>query len=208
MVVRQSEFARMCGVTAARIGQAVKKGTLALNARGRINTLAPKNEEYLRFRQRKMFRKKKAAIADFNAEAELGSKLYSREALELLAACRTIMKYVEEREREKALAAKVIHKPASRPAMAFLKTLTDSLAAEKQLDNEYINQCLMDLIKSEYRIPYLRALYESRNGPEAAARLDKATGGQAPGKAPAGKARTGRTPLGGRPPSGCPSSSL
>lgn len=102
MVVRQSEFARMCGVTPASIGQSVKKGILTKNEMGWINTLVPKNKEYLRKRQMKMFRKKNSTAAASLAESVLGSPIYSCEGQTVVSACKSIIRYVEKNERVRA----------------------------------------------------------------------------------------------------------
>lgn len=185
MVVRQSEFARMCGVSPAAIGIAVKRGRLVKTAKGRIDTAAALNKAYLQKRLLKTRRKENRRESEWNAGASLASSVYSQAGMGIVAACKSIIRYVEEQERERALAARVIHKPIDLAAVNFLRDLTDKIAATAY-DNQHTHDALLMAMNEDYRLCYMNALAQSRK---------RAAGGVTPAIPIPGKARAGRKGL-------------
>ena len=161
MILRQSEFARLCGVTPAAICMAAKQGRVVKNAAGRIDTLAAKNKEYLRKRQAKLSRKKSAAVDKWNDVAAIGTPVYSQQAQNVVAACRSIIRYVESEERAAAERSRVVHKPVDAATVNFLRELTDKICGSS-FDNKYSHDALLSAMNPDYRLCYLNSLRESR----------------------------------------------
>ena len=185
MVVRQSEFARMCGVSPAAIGIAAKQGRVVKNKAGRIDTFSPKNKAYLRRRQVILCRRKKSAVDNWNALTELGEPVYSQHAQSVVAACRSIIQYVESQERALAERERVVHKPVDAAAVNFLRELTDKICGTSY-DNEFSHDALLLAMDPDYRLCYMNALAQSRK---------RKAGGVTPAIPIPGKARAGRKGL-------------
>lgn len=161
MVVRQSEFARMCGLTAAAICIAAKQGRLVKNKAGRIDVLAAKNKTFLRRRQEKLSRKKNAAIDKWNDGAAIGTPIYSQQAQSVVAACRSIIRYVENEERAAAERSRVVHRPVDAATVNFLRELSEKICGSP-FDNQYSHDALLMAMNPDYRLCYMNSLRESR----------------------------------------------
>lgn len=174
--VKQSEFARMCGVSAMAVCLQVKKGSLVLTAGGRIDTDDEQNRLYLERHLKKVYAKnhkvcKKYAddfnvLAEYNAHSELGAAVYSQAGREAVAACHSIIRYIEETEREMALRQGVTAKPIDPSAVHFLQMVTDNIVQTSTLDNKYTHDAMLLTLNTEYRIPYLQALGNSKKKKE------------------------------------------
>ena len=110
MKVRQSEFARMCGVSDMAISLMVKKGKLTRSPEMLIDTDISKNKSYLEKHLKKVYRKNHGLqkggefdiFEDLNNQTELGCSIYTKEGKEAIAACQSLIKYIEKLEQKLA----------------------------------------------------------------------------------------------------------
>lgn len=170
MEVRQSEFARMCGVSDMAISLMVKKGKLSRTSTMLIDTDIKSNKSYLEKHLKKVYRKNHQIeqggefdIFDgLNNQSELGCSVYTREGKEAVAACQSIIKYIEKLEEKLALQENVVRKPVEPSAIHFLQSLTETIVKTQVCDDQNVHKAMLFTLNEEYRQPYLKLLGQSR----------------------------------------------
>ena len=170
MEVRQSEFARMCGVSDMAISLMVKKGKLSRTSTMLIDTDIKSNKYYLEKHLKKVYRKNHQIeqggefdIFDgLNNQSELGCSVYTREGKEAVAACQLIIKYIEKLEEKLALQENVVRKPVEPSAIHFLQSLTETIVKTQVCDDQNVHKAMLFTLNEEYRQPYLKLLGQSR----------------------------------------------
>ena len=170
MEVRQSEFARMCGVSDMAISLMVKKGKLFRTSTMLIDTDIKSNKSYLEKHLKKVYRKNHQIeqggefdIFDgLNNQSELGCSVYTREGKEAVAACQSIIKYIEKLEEKLALQENVVRKPVEPSAIHFLQSLTETIVKTQVCDDQNVHKAMLFTLNEEYRQPYLKLLGQSR----------------------------------------------
>ena len=170
MEVRQSEFARMCGVSDMAISLMVKKGKLSRTSTMLIDTDIKSNKSYLEKHLKKVYRKNHQIeqgcefdIFDgLNNQSELGCSVYTREGKEAVAACQSIIKYIEKLEEKLALQENVVRKPVESSAIHFLQSLTETIVKTQVCDDQNVHKAMLFTLNEEYRQPYLKLLGQSR----------------------------------------------
>lgn len=170
MEVRQSEFARMCGVSDMAISLMVKKGKLFRTSTMLIDTDIKSNKSYLEKHLKKVYRKNHQIeqggefdIFDgLNNQSELGCSVYTREGKEAVAACQSIIKYIEKLEEKLALQENVVRKPIEPSAIHFLQSLTETIVKTQVCDDQNVHKAMLFTLNEEYRQPYLKLLGQSR----------------------------------------------
>ena len=170
MEVRQSEFARMCGVSDMAISLMVKKGKLSRTSTMLIDTDIKSNKSYLEKHLKKVYRKNHQIeqggefdIFDgLNNQSELGCSVYTREGKEAVAACQSIIKYIEKLEEKLALQENVVRKPVEPSAIHFLQSLTETIVKTQVCDDQNVHKAMLFTLNEEYRKPYLKLLGQSR----------------------------------------------
>ena len=170
MEVRQSEFARMCGVSDMAISLMVKKGKLSRTSTMLIDTDIKSNKSYLEKHLKKVYRKNHQIeqgcefdIFDgLNNQSELGCSVYTREGKEAVAACQSIIKYIEKLEEKLALQENVVRKPIEPSAIHFLQSLTETIVKTQVCDDQNVHKAMLFTLNEEYRQPYLKLLGQSR----------------------------------------------
>ena len=170
MEVRQSEFARMCGVSDMAISLMVKKGKLSRTSTMLIDTDIKSNKSYLEKHLKKVYRKNHQIeqggefdIFDgLNNPSELGCSVYTREGKEAVAACQSIIKYIEKLEEKLALQENVVRKPVEPSAIHFLQSLTETIVKTQVCDDQNVHKAMLFTLNEEYRQPYLKLLGQSR----------------------------------------------
>lgn len=171
MEVRQSEFARMCGVSDMAISLMVKKGKLTRSPEMLIDTDISKNKSYLEKHLKKVYRKnhglQKGGEFDIfeglNNQTELGCSIYTKEGKEAIAACQSLIKYIEKLEQRLALQENIVRKPIEPSALYFLQSLTESIVQTKVYDDMRVHDAMLYTLNEEYRLPYLNMLRQSQN---------------------------------------------
>ena len=170
MEVRQSEFARMCGVSDMAISLMVKKGKLSRTSKMLIDTDIKSNKSYLEKHLKKVYRKNHQIeqggefdIFDgLNNQSELGCSVYTREGKEVVAACQSIIKYIEKLEEKLAMQENVVRKPVEPSAIHFLQSLTETIVKTQVCDDQNVHKAMLFTLNEEYRQPYLKLLGQSR----------------------------------------------
>ena len=170
MEVRQSEFARMCGVSDMAISLMVKKGKLSRTSKMLIDTDIKSNKSYLEKHLKKVYRKNHQIeqggefdIFDgLNNQSELGCSVYTREGKEAVAACQSIIKYIEKLEEKLALQENLVRKPVEPSAIHFLQSLTETIVKTQVCDDQNVHKAMLFTLNEEYRQPYLKLLGQSR----------------------------------------------
>ena len=170
MEVRQSEFARMCGVSDMAISLMVKKGKLSRTSTMLIDTDIKSNKSYLEKHLKKVYRKNHQIeqggefdIFDgLNNQSELGCSVYTREGKEAVAACQSIIKYIEKLEEKLAMQENVVRKPVEPSAIHFLQSLTETIVKTQVYDDQNVHKAMLFTLNEEYRQPYLKLLGQSR----------------------------------------------
>lgn len=169
MIVRQSEFARMCGVSDMAVSLGVKRGKLEKSADGRINTDILSNKNYLKKHLKKssiIKSEKKDVEFDIfpglDSGYELGEKVYTQEGREAVKACKQLIKYIELQEKTLALNAGIIKKEIDPCAVHFLQNIAERIVLCRDIDNTYTHDGLLLSMNEEYRLPYLQALDYAR----------------------------------------------
>lgn len=170
MEVRQSEFARMCGVSDMAISLMVKKGKLSRTSTMLIDTDIKSNKSYLEKHLKKVYRKNHQIeqgcefdIFDgLNNQSELGCSVYTREGKEAVAACQSIIKYIEKLEEKLALQENVVRKPIEPSAIHFLQSLTETIVKTQVCDDQNVHKAMLFTLNEEYRQPYLKLLGQNR----------------------------------------------
>ena len=71
MEVKQSEFARMCGVSAMAISLQIRKGNLIKNENGKISTEEKSNKNYLSKHLKKAYIQKQESLATNEGEFDI-----------------------------------------------------------------------------------------------------------------------------------------
>ena len=168
MIVRQSEFARMCGVSDMAVSLGGKRGSIEKDADGRINTEGKANKNYLKKHLKKSFDLKNKSDAEFDIfsglgeSEELGKKVFTQEGREAVKACKQLIKYIELQERKLALDSGIIQKQLDPGAVHFLQTIAERIILASELDNQLVHNGMIMTMNEEYRIPYLRAINKAR----------------------------------------------
>lgn len=169
MILRQSEFARMCGVSDMAVSLGVKRGKLEKSIDGRINTDILSNKNYLKKHLKKssvIKSEKKDVEFDIfpglDSGYELGEKVYTQEGREAVKACKQLIKYIELQEKTLALNAGIIKKEVDPCAVHFLKKIAERIVLCRDIDNTYTHDGLLLSMNEEYRLPYLQALDHAR----------------------------------------------
>ncbi len=170
MILRQSEFARMCGVSDMAVSLGVKRGNLEKTADGRINTDILSNKNYLKKHLKKTYKLKKKYKDDLefdifsgiNDQGELGENVYTQEGREAVKACKQLIKYIEFQEKAMAINAGIIHKEIQPGAISFLQSLADKIVLCSDIDNSLIHDGMLMSMNEEYRLSYLTAVKKAR----------------------------------------------
>lgn len=169
MILRQSEFARMCGVSDMAVSLGVKRGKLEKSADGRIDTENSVNKSYLKKHLKKspIIKSEKKDVefdvfSGLDSGYELGEKVYTQEGREAVKACKQLIKYIELQEKAQALKAGIIHKEIDPCAVHFLQSIAERIVLCRDIDNSYTHDGLLLSMNEEYRLPYLQALDHAR----------------------------------------------
>lgn len=168
MILRQSEFARMCGVSDMAVSLGVKRGKLEKSTDGRIDTENSVNKSYLKKHLKKSVIKSEKKDIEFDIFSgldsgyELGEKVYTQKGREAVKACKQLIKYIELQEKALALKAGIIHKEIDPCAVHFLKSIAERIVLCRDIDNSYTHDGLLMSMNEEYRLPYLQALGQAR----------------------------------------------
>lgn len=169
MILRQSEFARMCGVSDMAVSLGVKRGKLEKSTDGRIDTENSVNKSYLKKHLKKspvIKSEKKDVEFDIfpglDSGYELGEKVYTQEGREAVKACKQLIKYIELQEKALALNAGIIKKEIDPCAVHFLQSIAERIVLCRDIDNTYTHDGLLLSMNEEYRLPYLQALDHAR----------------------------------------------
>lgn len=169
MILRQSEFARMCGVSDMAVSLRVKRGRLEKSADGRIDTENSVNKSYLKKHLKKspVIKTEKKDVefdifSGLDAGYELGEKVYTQEGREAVKACKQLIHYIELQEKALALKAGIIQKEIEPCAVHFLQNIAERIVLCRDIDNSYTHEGMMMSMNEEYRIPYLRAINQAR----------------------------------------------
>ena len=174
MILRQSEFARMCGVSDMAVSLGVKRGKLEKSADDRIDTENQLNQIYLKKHLKKSVFKSEKKDVEFDIFSgvdsgyELGEKVYTQEGREAVKACKQLIKYIELQEEASALDAGIIKKEIEPCAVHFLQSIAERIVLCSDIDNPYTHDGMMMSMNEEYRLPYLRALNQARKKQELA----------------------------------------
>ena len=97
-----------------------------------------------------------------NNQSELGCSVYTREGKEAIAACQSIIKYIEKLEEKLALQENVVRKPVESSAIHFLQSLTETIVKTQVCDDQNVHKAMLFTLNEEYRQPYLKLLGQSR----------------------------------------------
>lgn len=169
MILRQSEFARMCGVSDMAVSLGVKRGKLEKSADGRIDTDNSVNKGYLKKHLKKspVIKTEKKDVefdifSGLDSRYELGEKVYTQEGREAVKACKQLIHYIEMQESALALKAGIIQKEIEPCAVHFLQSIAERIVLCRDIDNSYTHEGMMRSMNEEYRIPYLRAINQAR----------------------------------------------
>ena len=170
MEVKQSEFARMCGVSALAISLQIRKGNLIKNENGKISTEEKSNKNYLSKHLKKAYIQKQESLATNEGEFdifegleqnnELGTAVFTQQGREAVAACKSIIKYIEQQEMQLAMQQKVISKPIEPCALHFLQSLAEKIVETQSINNAFTHDGMILTLNEEYRIPYMQAIKE------------------------------------------------
>lgn len=176
MILRQSEFARMCGVSDMAVSLGVKRGKLEKSADGRIDTEISVNKSYLKKHLKKspVIKTEKKDVefdifSGLDSGYELGEKVYTQEGREAVKACKQLIHYIELQEKALALKAGIIQKEIEPCAVHFLQSIAERIVLCRDIDNSYTHEGMMMSMNEEYRHPYLMALNQARKKQEQAA---------------------------------------
>ena len=169
MKVKQSEFARMCGVSDMAICLGCKRGNLSKTPDDFIETDEIKNKKYLQKHLKKVYLKNHNSelYEDFdifgqNEYSELGSAVYTQAGKEAVQACKTLIKYIELQERQLALQKGVISKPVEASAVHFLQTIVQKIVETPAIDFKMTHDAMLQTLNENYRRPYLQALHSCK----------------------------------------------
>ena len=169
MILRQSEFARMCGVSDMAVSLGVKRGKLEKSPDGRIDTENSFNKSYLKKHLKKspVIKSEKKDVefdifSGLDSGYELGEKVYTQEGREAVKACKQLIKYIELQEKALALNAGIIKKEIEPCAVHFLQSIAERIVICQDIDNSYTHDGMMMSMNEEYRLPYLKALGHAR----------------------------------------------
>lgn len=169
MILRQSEFARMCGVSDMAVSLGVKRGKLEKSADGRIDTDNSVNKSYLKKHLKKspVIKTEKKDVefdifSGLDSGYELGEKVYTQEGREAVKACKQLIHYIELQERALALKAGIIQKEIEPCAVHFLQSIAERIVLCRDIDNSYTHEGMMMSMNEEYRLPYLTAIKKAR----------------------------------------------
>lgn len=169
MILRQSEFARVCGVSDMAVSLGVKRGKLEKRTDGRIDTDILSNKNYLKKHLKKssVIKSEKKDVEfdifpELDSGYELGEKVYTQEGREAVKACKQLIKYIELQEKTLALNAGIIHKEIDPCAVHFLQSIAERIVLCRDIDNTYTHDGLLLSMNEEYRLPYLQALDHAR----------------------------------------------
>lgn len=169
MILRQSEFARMCGVSDMAVSLGVKRGKLEKSADGRIDTDNSVNKSYLKKHLKKspVIKSEKKDVefdifSGLDSGYELGEKVYTQEGREAVKACKQLIHYIELQESALASKAGIIQKEIEPCAVHFLQNIAERIVLCRDIDNSYTHEGMMMSMNEEYRLPYLRALNQAR----------------------------------------------
>ncbi len=169
MILRQSEFARMCGVSDMAVSLGVKRGKLGKSVDGRIDTENSINKSYLKKHMKKspVIKTGKKDVefdifSGLDSGYELGEKVYTHEGREAVKACKQLIKYIEQQEKALALNSGIIKKEIEPCAVHFLQSIAERIVLCQDIDNSYTHDGMMMSMNEEYRLPYLQALGHAR----------------------------------------------
>ena len=169
MILRQSEFARMCGVSDMAVSLGVKRGKLEKSADGRIDTENSVNKSYLKKHLKKspVIKSEKKDVefdifSGLDSGYELGEKVYTQEGREAVKACKQLIKYIEQQEKALAMKAGIIKKEVEPCAVHFLQSIAERIVLCSDIDNTYTHDGMLMSMNEEYRLPYLQALGHAR----------------------------------------------
>lgn len=169
MILRQSEFARMCGVSDMAVSLGVKRGRLEKSADGMINTENQLNQSYLKKHLKKspVIKSEKKDVefdifSGLDSGYELGEKVYTQEGREAVKACKQLIKYIELQEKALALKDGIIKKEIEPCAVHFLQSIAERIVLCSDIDNTYTHDGLLMSMNEEFRLPYLHALGHAR----------------------------------------------
>ena len=98
-----------------------------------------------------------------NNQTELGCSIYTKEGKEAIAACQSLIKYIEKLEQKLALQENIVRKPIDPSALHFLQSLTESIVQTKVCDDMRVHDAMLYTLNEEYRLPYLSMLRQSQN---------------------------------------------